>query len=100
MGTSSPDLNRFGDYLDPRILTELLWCWLELLTIPIVLAAGAFWFNIQTRRRESEQELARRKPEQELALQARESEQELARRERENDRQITEDRVRVDPCAS
>jgi hypothetical protein len=30
--------------------TELLWRWLELLIIPIVLAAGAFWFNNQTRK--------------------------------------------------
>jgi uncharacterized protein YjbI with pentapeptide repeats len=74
--------------------TELLWRWLELLIIPVVLAAGAFWFNTQSRRRELEQELARRKSEQELALQAREAEQELARRERENDREIAQDRVR------
>jgi uncharacterized protein YjbI with pentapeptide repeats len=52
--------------------TELLWRWLELLIIPIVLGASAFWFNNQTRK----------------------SEQELARRERENDRQISEDRAR------
>jgi hypothetical protein len=72
---------------------ELLWRWLELLIIPVVLAAGAFWFNTQSRRRELEQELARRKSEQELALQARESEQELAHRERENDREIARDRA-------
>jgi hypothetical protein len=30
--------------------TELLWRWLELLIIPISLAAGAFWFNNQTRK--------------------------------------------------
>src|ERR671917_460844 len=68
--------------------TRSAWDWLELLIIPVVLAAGAFWFNTQSRRRELEQEFARRKSEQELAHQARESEQELAQRERENDRQI------------
>jgi uncharacterized protein YjbI with pentapeptide repeats len=52
--------------------TRLGWDWLELLIIPIVLGAGAFWFNTQTRK----------------------SEQELAHRERENDREIAEDRVR------
>ena len=41
--------------------TELLWRWLELLIIPVVLAAGAFWFNTQTRK--SEQEVARRERE-------------------------------------
>jgi uncharacterized protein YjbI with pentapeptide repeats len=51
---------------------KLIWDWLELLIIPIVLGAGAFWFNTQTRK----------------------SERELARRERENDRAIAEDRVR------
>jgi hypothetical protein len=76
--------------------TELLWRWIELLIIPVVLGAGAFWFNTQTRRRELEQEFARRKSEQELALQARESEQELAQQERENDREIAKERARED----
>jgi uncharacterized protein YjbI with pentapeptide repeats len=74
--------------------TKSAWDWLELLIIPVILAAGAFWFNTQSRRRELEQEFARRKSEQELAFQARESERELAQRERENDRHIAEDRVR------
>jgi hypothetical protein len=74
--------------------TRLAWDWLELLIIPLVLALGALWFNNQSRRRELEQELARRRSEQKLALQARESEQELAQREREKDREIAEDRVR------
>jgi hypothetical protein len=51
--------------------TEIIWRWLELLIIPVVLAAGAFWFNTK----------------------ARNSEQEIARREIENDRRIAEDRV-------
>jgi hypothetical protein len=74
--------------------TKSAWDWLELLIIPLVLALGALWFNNQSRRRELEQELARRKSEQELAFQARKSEQDLARRERENDREIAQDRVR------
>jgi uncharacterized protein YjbI with pentapeptide repeats len=53
---------------------KLIWDWLELLIIPIVLGAGAFWFNTQTRK----------------------SEQEIAQRERVNDRQIADDRVRED----
>jgi pentapeptide repeat protein len=73
---------------------ELLWHWPELLIIPIVIGAGTFWFNTQSRKREIEQELARRESEQKLALQARESEQELAQRERENDREIAQDRAR------
>src|SRR5688500_1531550 len=32
--------------------TELLWRWLQLLIIPIVLAAGDFWFNNQSRKSE------------------------------------------------
>jgi hypothetical protein len=54
--------------------TRLAWDWLGLLIIPIVLGAGALWFNNQTRK----------------------SEQELAQRERENDRAIAEDRIRED----
>jgi hypothetical protein len=52
--------------------TDLLWRWLELLIIPIVLGAGAFWFNSHTRK----------------------SEQEIARRERENEQAIAKDRRR------
>ena len=62
---------------------KLIWDWLALLIIPIVLGAGAFWFNTQTRK--SERELARRERENEL---------ERAQRDRENDRAIAEDRVR------
>jgi hypothetical protein len=32
-------------YLLSMAWTELLWRWLELLIIPIVLGAGAFWFT-------------------------------------------------------
>jgi hypothetical protein len=53
---------------------NLTWAWLELLIIPTVLGAGAFWLNTQIRR----------------------SEQELARRERENDRVLPQDRARED----
>jgi hypothetical protein len=63
--------------------TELLWRWLELLIIPVVLAAGAFWFNRQERRAQNVMETRRQ-----------ESEQALAREERENDRYIAEDRAR------
>jgi hypothetical protein len=62
---------------------ELLWRWLELLIIPVVLAAGGFWFNNQARK--SEQEVARRE---------RENAQELAYRQRESDKAIADDRVR------
>jgi uncharacterized protein YjbI with pentapeptide repeats len=64
---------------------ELLWRWLELLIIPIVLAAGAFWFNRQERRAQNDLETRRQ-----------ESAQALAREERENDRNIAEDRARED----
>jgi hypothetical protein len=36
--------------------TKSAWDWLELLIIPIILGAGSFWFNTQTRK--SQQELA------------------------------------------
>jgi hypothetical protein len=54
MGIGSPGLNGLViitilGYWQRWTWAELLWRWLELLTIPIVLAAGAFWLNNQTR---------------------------------------------------
>jgi uncharacterized protein YjbI with pentapeptide repeats len=47
--------------------TELLWRWLELLIIPVVLAAGALWFNTQERRAQDAIETRRQESEQALA---------------------------------
>jgi uncharacterized protein YjbI with pentapeptide repeats len=65
--------------------TEFLWRWLELLIIPVVLAAGAFWFNRQERKAQIVLETRRQK-----------SEQALAREEGENDRNIAEGRAAED----
>jgi hypothetical protein len=61
------------------------WDWLQLLIIPVLLALGALWFNRQERRAQNELETRRQ-----------ESAQALAREERENDLKIAEDRVRED----
>jgi hypothetical protein len=63
--------------------TKSAWDWLQLLIIPVLLALGALWFNRQERRAQNELETRRQ-----------ESAQALAREERENDRKIAEDRVR------
>jgi uncharacterized protein YjbI with pentapeptide repeats len=64
---------------------ELLWRWLELLIIPVALAAGALWFNRQERRAQNAIETRRQESAQALALE-----------ERENDRDIAADRARED----
>jgi hypothetical protein len=56
-----------------------------LLIIPVVLAAGGLWFNRQERRAQNDIETRRQ-----------ESAQALAREERESDRKIAEDRTRED----
>jgi ABC-type nickel/cobalt efflux system permease component RcnA len=69
--------------------TKSAWDWLELLIIPIVLGAGALWFNRQERRAQNDLETRRQ-----------ESEQALAREERKNNREIAEDRARDDALRS
>jgi hypothetical protein len=61
------------------------WDWLGLLIIPLVLAAGALWFNRQECRAQDDIETRRQ-----------ESAQALAREERENNRDIASDRARED----
>jgi uncharacterized protein YjbI with pentapeptide repeats len=70
-------------YLQRWTWTEFLWRWLELFIIPLVLALGALWFNRQERKAQNDIETRRQ-----------ESEQAVAREERENDRKIAEDRAR------
>src|SRR5919106_2784525 len=67
------------------LATKSAWDWLQLLIIPVLLALGAFWFNRQERWAQNDLETRRQ-----------ESAQALAREERENDREIAADRARED----
>jgi hypothetical protein len=60
---------------------KLIWDWLDLLIIPILLGAGAFWFNQQARKGEQQQ----RENELKIADQQRRNELEIADQQRKED---------------
>lgn len=54
---TSPAWTGFGQYQKPTLMTEptkTLWDWLQLLIVPIALAALTLWFSIQSKRRDEE----------------------------------------------
>ena len=79
-------------HLQRWVWTELLWRWLELLIIPILLGAGAFWFNQQARKGEQQQ----RENELEIADQQRRNELEIADQQRRNELEIADQQRKED----
>jgi uncharacterized protein YjbI with pentapeptide repeats len=60
-----------ADAHESRVAGKTLWDWLQLLVVPLVLAAAAFWLNEEQRQRANRQEAVRAKQQDAIAAEGR-----------------------------